>query len=82
MTESRTTLGTGGRLVIPGEIRQAMGLQVGDPLLLVYEGDRLYICTPQQAAAHAQALLAPFLAGQPSLSEALIADRRAEAARE
>ncbi len=85
MFDTTTTLGTGGRIVIPGEVRQAMGLEVGDPVMLVYEDEVLYVLTPERAVARAQALVAQFVppvtesggtAG--SLADALIAERRAE----
>lgn len=87
MSDTTTTLGTGGRIVIPGEVRQAMGLEVGDPVMLVYEDEVLYVLTPERAVARAQALVAQFVpptleakrgGTAASLADALIAERRAE----
>jgi AbrB family looped-hinge helix DNA binding protein len=77
-----TKLGEGGRLVIPAEIRKILGLKVGDSLLLRVEDSELHIITVEQAWSRAQGIVRRFVPPGESLVDELIADRRAEAARE
>jgi bifunctional DNA-binding transcriptional regulator/antitoxin component of YhaV-PrlF toxin-antitoxin module len=71
-------LGTGGRLVIPGEFRAAMGIAPGDVVIMVLEPDGLRLLTPQQAVARAQALVRRHVASDRRLADELIAERREE----
>ena len=77
-----TRLGTGGRLVIPGPLRKAMGLAAGDEVVLVLDRDGLRILTVSQAVSQAQALVARYVPAGVRLSDELLADRRAEASGE
>jgi AbrB family looped-hinge helix DNA binding protein len=80
-TQSVTTrLDTGGRLVIPGRLRRAVGLAPGDEVVIVLDDQSLRILTPAQAVARAQALVGRYVAPGRSLSRELIEDRRSEAA--
>lgn len=72
----------GGRIVIPAEYRQALGLHVGDELIIRLEDGSLRLFTPEQAIKYAQDLLRPYLPQNRSLSDELLAERRAEAAEE
>jgi AbrB family looped-hinge helix DNA binding protein len=78
MNQIKTKLGEGGRIVIPAEYRQALGLQVGDEVILRLEDGTLSIFTPRQAIKYAQDLLRPYLPEGRSLSDELIAERRLE----
>jgi len=78
MTEIRTKLAEGGRIVIPAEYRQALNLHVGDEVILRLEDGALRIYTPSQAIKYAQELLRPYLPRDRSLSDELIAERRKE----
>jgi antitoxin PrlF len=78
MTEIRTKLAEGGRIVIPAEYRQALNLHVGDEVILRLEDGALRIFTPSQAIKHAQELLRPYLPQGRSLSDELIVERRKE----
>lgn len=78
MDQVKTKLGEGGRIVIPAEYRQALGLQVGDEVILRLEDGALRIFTPRQAIKYAQELLRPYLPEGRSLSDELIAERRLE----
>ncbi|WP_429910920.1 AbrB/MazE/SpoVT family DNA-binding domain-containing protein [Glycocaulis sp.] len=71
-----------GRVLIPAAFREWFGLQEGSNLVLNAGADGLELLPPSRAADKARALLRPFLEPGLSLSEELIADRRAEAARE
>jgi len=79
MLTARTHLGPGGRVVIPAEHRRALGLEVGDELLLTVDDGSLRIATLKQAVAEAQALVKRYNPKDESLSQSLIRDRRAEA---
>lgn len=78
MSEVAVKLGTGGRLVIPGEFRTAMGIAPGDVVLMVLEPDGLRLMTPQQAVARAQALVQRYVAGDRHLADELLDERREE----
>ena len=78
MYQIKTKLGDGGRIVIPAEYRQAMGLQVGDEVILRLEGKELRILTLNQAIQHAQELVRQYIPQERSLANELIAERRLE----
>ncbi len=78
MSEVRTKVAEGGRIVIPAEYRQALDLHVGDEVILRLEEGTLRIFTSSQAIKHAQELLRPYLPRDRSLSDELIAERRRE----
>ncbi|MCX8017858.1 MAG: AbrB/MazE/SpoVT family DNA-binding domain-containing protein, partial [Rhodocyclaceae bacterium] len=73
----------GGRVVIPAEIRQALGLKEGDPVLFELRDGEAVITTKRARIRRAQEMFRRYVpAGSPSLADELIAERRAEAARE
>jgi AbrB family looped-hinge helix DNA binding protein len=78
MTQVKTKLAEGGRIVIPSEYREALGLHVGDEVILRLDDGEVRIFTPAQAIKYAQDLLRPYLPQGRSLSEELIAERRLE----
>lgn len=78
MTEVAVKLGAGGRLVIPGELRAAMGIRPGDILILVREEEGLRMLTPAQAVARAQAIVGRRIPASVSLVDELIRERREE----
>jgi AbrB family looped-hinge helix DNA binding protein len=78
MTQVKTKLAEGGRIVIPVEYREALGLHVGDEVILRLDDGEVRIFTPSQAIKYAQDLLRPYLPQGRSLSEELIAERRLE----
>lgn len=75
-----TRLGTGGRLVIPGRLRRAVGLAPGDEVVIILDDQGLRLLTVAQAVARAQALVRRYVPAGTSLSQELIEERRAEAA--
>ena len=79
MVQIKTKIAEGGRIVIPAEYRQALGLRTGDEVILRLEDGTLRIFTPGQAIKHAQELLRPYLPQGRSLSDELIAERHIEA---
>lgn len=78
MIEIRTRLAEGGRIVIPAEYRQALGLQVGDEVILRLEDGEVRVFTPNQAIKRAQELVRRYIPQGRSLSDELIAERRLE----
>lgn len=72
----------GGRIVIPAAFRKALGLHVGDEVVLELEDGNLRVCTRRQRILRAQRNLYELVEGGPSLVDELLAERRAEAARE
>jgi AbrB family looped-hinge helix DNA binding protein len=72
-----------GRIVIPQECRRAAGLKAGDDLLIEAVGEgELRLWTSEQAIKAAQAIVARKVTKERDLVGELIAERRAEAARE
>ena len=82
MTELMTKIGRGGRIVIPAQYRRAMGVAPGDEVILVLEAEGIRIVTRQQAVRRSQAVVRRYVQEGRSLSEELLRERRAEAARE
>ncbi len=78
MLEVRTKLAEGGRIVIPAEYRQALGLQVGDEVVLRLEDGEVRVFTPRQAIRRAQELVPRYIPQGRSLSEELIVERQSE----
>jgi len=79
--DATLVLGQQGRLVIPAEMRAALGLAAGDQLHVHLAGRRLVIERPQDAVAELRGLAASAAPGR-SLVEELLSERRAAAARE
>jgi AbrB family looped-hinge helix DNA binding protein len=78
-----TKLAEGGRIVIPAEFRQALGMKVGDVLILsLMKNGELIITTRRQAIKRAQELFRRYAPKNRDLLEELISDRRQEAENE
>ncbi len=71
-----------GRVVIPAAFRRALGLHEGDEVTMQLEDGQVRILTRTEAIRRAQELVAARVAGQRSLVDELIEERRAEAAGE
>ena len=69
----------GGRVVIPAEIRQALGLKAGDSVLWELLDGEARITTRLQRIRQAQALVRKHVAPGTSLADELIAERRQDA---
>ena len=74
-------MGQGGRIVVPAEVRRRLGLEPGDPVILVEEEGVLLVLTPAQAVARARAVVRKYVAPGRSLVGELIAERREEGRR-
>lgn len=82
MPDVRTRVAEGGRIVLPAEYRRALGLRIGDEVILHLENGEVRILTPQEAIRRAQTLVRRSIPQGRSLSDELIAERRAAAADE
>lgn len=78
----RTTVGQGGRLVIPAAYREALGLKEGDEVTLWMGEDELHVIPSDRVLKRAQALVRRYVPEGRSLVDELIAERRREASRE
>lgn len=75
-------LGEGGRVVIPADVRKALGIEVGDELMLHMEDGKLILMTRKQAIHYVQEQMSKYDIGQRVLSEELIEERKSEAKNE
>lgn len=71
-----------GRIVLPAEVRSALGIAAGDTVLIVPEGLSVRVETPRQAAMEMQRYFESIVPAGVSLADELIAERRLEADRE
>ncbi|OQX04641.1 MAG: AbrB family transcriptional regulator [Thiothrix lacustris] len=74
----------GGRIVIPAEIRQKMGISIGDQVLLTWREDshELNIATRKQRLQSARKLVQQHVKAGNSVVDKLIQERRQAAANE
>jgi len=79
MVEARVKINENGRVVIPASIREALGVRPGDELVLRMEGDELRITSQRLLLLKAQRLIRQHANASRSLSDELIAERRAAA---
>ena len=80
--KARTRVGTGGRIVIPAEIRRELGMEEGEPVVMRVENGELRIWTIDEGIRRAQAIASKYAIPGRLASDELIAERRAEVARE
>jgi antitoxin PrlF len=79
--DATVVLGQQGRLVIPADVRSALGLAPGDRLHLHVAGQRLVLARPQDAVEELRGL-ASAVSEERSLVDELLAERRLAAAAE
>jgi len=80
--ETRTRVNENGRVVIPASFRKALGIDVGDEVVLRIEDNELRILTLKQRIERAQRLVRQHVKPGTSLVDELIAERREAAKRE
>jgi AbrB family looped-hinge helix DNA binding protein len=80
----RTTLKVagGGRIVIPAEVRQRLGMTVGSEVVMTVQDDHATLMNAKAARRRAQERVRRYVPANVSLSEELMAERKAEAERE
>jgi AbrB family looped-hinge helix DNA binding protein len=82
MTAHRVKLGDNGRISIPAAYRRQLGVRAGDELVMDIEDGEIRLASSKLALERARRLIDKYVKGGESLTDSLIADRRAEAARE
>lgn len=82
MKQHRLRMGENGRVAIPAAYRRQLGMQPGDELILRVEEGEVRLSSPKLALERARRILGRYLTEGDDLADSLIADRRAEAARE
>jgi len=78
----KTKVDSQGRVLIPAEIREKMRLEPGKQVSMYLDEDGLHLISPYIAWQRITRLVAKTVPEGVSLADELIADRRAEAARE
>lgn len=78
--EARLRINENGRVVIPASFRKALGISVGDEVVLRIQDDELRITSLKRRLERAQRLVRQHVKPGTSLVDELIAERR-EAAR-
>ena len=82
MSDVITTIGAGGRIVIPADFRRQMGADIGEEVVLRLVGAEIHILTRSQAIRKAQGLVRKSIPKGRSLVKELLSERRKEARRE
>lgn len=72
----------GGRVALPADFRRSLGLQNGDTVLFELNGDEVRIRPARSSLRRVQERLRAFAPSDGLVSDELIAERRAEAARD
>jgi AbrB family looped-hinge helix DNA binding protein len=75
--ETWVQLGKNGEVRIPAAFRKAMGISIGDEVVLRIEDGELQVSSIEQRIARAQRLVRKYVKAGTSLSAELIAERRA-----
>jgi AbrB family looped-hinge helix DNA binding protein len=82
MSTTRARVADGGRIVIPAKYRRALGLEVGDEVILRLEAGELRVTSLAQAIRQAQDSVRRYVPEGRSLVAELLAERRREAGSE
>ena len=69
-------------MVLPAAVRKAMGVALGDELILIADDEGVHLVTPAQAALRAQRMVRKWVPRSRRLSQELVAERRKESAGE
>jgi AbrB family looped-hinge helix DNA binding protein len=71
-----------GRVLIPANSRQRLGIHQGDEVIVEVDDQGIHITTAERALKEAQDYLAQFVKPGESVVDELLRERRGEAARE
>lgn len=80
--EIRARVNDNGRVVIPASFRRALGINVGDEVVLRIEDDELRITTQQRRIQRAQRRARQYVKPGTSLVDELLSERRRAAKNE
>jgi len=78
----RVRLAAGGRVVIPAEVRDGLGLKEGDELILTQDGEGLRMTTLAQAVREVQAFFGRLKRPAEKVVDGFLAERREEVEKE
>jgi AbrB family looped-hinge helix DNA binding protein len=81
-SETRMRVNENGRVVIPASYRKALGINVGDEVLLRLENNELRIMSLKRRLEQARRRVRQYVKPGRSLADELIAERREAAKRE
>jgi AbrB family looped-hinge helix DNA binding protein len=77
MDEVSVKISGGGRVVIPAEFRKVLDLKEGDEIILrLGDNGELLLLTKPQAIRKAQLIVQQYVAGNRSMADELIAERK------
>lgn len=82
MQEFRVQLSQGGRIIIPAKCREALGLSIGDEIVIRVIDEEAHIYSLQHAIKRAQSLVKERNKKKLKLTDMLIKERRAEGKKE
>lgn len=79
METYKTKLSEGGRVVIPAKARKALGINIGDDIVIRVDktGDAT-ISSVRRSVERAQRIVAKYVKGKKSLADELVEERRRE----
>jgi len=82
--ELRTTLrvADGGRIVIPAEVRERLGLSIGTEVVMTVEDDHATLMNAKAARQRARRRVRKYVGPGRSLAKELMAERKREARRD
>ena len=80
--EIRARVNENGRVVIPSSFRKALGIEIGDEVVLRLADDELRITTQQRRIRRAQNRARQYIKRGTSLVDELLAERRESAKHE
>jgi AbrB family looped-hinge helix DNA binding protein len=82
MSSRHVRIGPGGRVVIPAEFRKALGLEIGDDMVMELANGELRLRSFDADLKRVQEIVRQYVPEGVSLADELIRERREEAARE
>ena len=80
--EFKTQVDKNGRIILPAKMRNSLGIQAGDEIVLRLENGEILLLPYRQAIKKAQKAVRKYIPPGTSLVDALIQARREEAAHE
>jgi AbrB family looped-hinge helix DNA binding protein len=82
MPSRHVRIAAGGRVVIPAEFRKALGVEIGDDMVMELTDGELRLRSFDAALKRVQQIVRRYVPAGVSLADELIRERREEAARE